>query len=138
MKKNPIIKRYVNAGWRVLAGNFKFSEALNFLCRAGRAVSSIAKRVGGCFVLFFSCGAWILKKSSLCFGKKYFTTDKERRGETELPYAPPTNIDFYESYIEKIKEFDKNCGLLLKKKLIDKKQYNQRRHWFALTESTCF
>jgi hypothetical protein len=85
MKKNPIIVRYVNIGLACVGGKIlSFAKPKFSLVALAKAWRSIAKRVGGCFVLFFSCGAWILKKSSLRFGKNTFTPFKAGRGETEL------------------------------------------------------
>lgn len=97
MKNYPIIKRYVKSGWRVLAGNFKFSEALNFLCRVGLALRGVANRVGGvfCFVFLKLRSIESRKANSLRLDKKYLTPFKAGRGEAELAIEHKDSIPFH-------------------------------------------
>ena len=46
----------------------------------------------------------------------------------------PTDIKFYNNYINKLAEFDKKFKLALDKKLISATDYYLRRHFFALPD----
>lgn len=44
----------------------------------------------------------------------------------------PTDIELYENYIQKRKEFDTRFGLLLKRKGLSEEQYYLSRHYYSL------
>jgi len=50
----------------------------------------------------------------------------------DISITPPTNIDFYEAYISKRTEFDKNCNFLLKMPFVTKHDYEKVRHVYSL------
>lgn len=51
---------------------------------------------------------------------------------TPLSLLPPTDIKFYDCYVSRRNEFDKKFDLLLRKRMIDKREYEIRRHYYAL------
>lgn len=52
--------------------------------------------------------------------------------DNPVNYVIPTDIKFYERYIQRRKEFDKKFKLLLWIGGINKQQYTLRRHIFSL------
>lgn len=49
-----------------------------------------------------------------------------------IAFPPPSDVRFYDVYIERRNEFDKKYKLLLKHKLLSKESYVARRHVYSL------
>jgi len=82
----------------------------NLILRSVNFLMCVSKRAKGsmglceyALLFFLSCGAWILKKSSLRLDKKPFTSDKTRRGVAELT-SQPVEVLWKYSAINKLTE----------------------------------